>query len=153
RALLLKVVRRALEKQRLFTENRSLRAQLASAQRPRAIVGTSPAWKRTMEMVYQAAPSQATILIHGESGTGKELIAKAIHQASLRAQGPFVAFNCAAFPDTLIESELFGYERGAFTGAQGRRQGRFEMAHGGTIFLDEVGEMNPQAQVKLLRVL
>ena len=153
RALLLKVVRRALEKQQLFFENRSLRAQLVNAQRPRSIVGTSPAWKRTMEMVYQAAPSQATVLIQGESGTGKELIAKAIHQASLRAQTPFVAFNCAAFPDALIESELFGYERGAFTGAQGRRQGRFEMAHGGTIFLDEVGEMNPQSQVKLLRVL
>jgi len=153
RALLLKVVRRALEKQHLFHENRQLRAQLASAQRPRSIVGSAPAWKRTMEMVYQAAPSQATVLIHGESGTGKELIAKAIHQASLRAGGSFVAFNCAAFPDTLIESELFGYERGAFTGAGARRQGRFEMAHGGTIFLDEVGEMNPQSQVKLLRVL
>jgi two-component system response regulator HydG len=134
-------------------ENRALRAQLASAQQPRAIVGTSPAWKRTIEMVYQAAPSSATVLLCGESGTGKELLAKAIHQASLRARETFVAFNCAAFPETLIESELFGYERGAFTGAVGRRQGRFELAHGGTIFLDEVGEMSPQAQVKLLRVL
>jgi DNA-binding NtrC family response regulator len=153
RALLLKGVRRALEKQRLALENRSLRAQLANAQRPRTIVGNSAAWKRTLEMVYQAAPSSATVLLQGESGTGKELIAKAIHQASLRAREPFVAFNCAAFPDTLIESELFGYERGAFTGAVGRRQGRFEMAHGGTLFLDEVGEMNPASQVKLLRVL
>jgi two-component system response regulator HydG len=153
RALLLKGVRRALEKQRLALENRSLRAQLANAQRPRAIVGNSAAWKRTLEMVYQAAPSSATVLLQGESGTGKELVAKAIHQASLRAREPFVAFNCAAFPDTLIESELFGYERGAFTGAVSRRQGRFEMAHGGTIFLDEVGEMNPPSQVKLLRVL
>ena len=153
RALLLKVVKRAIEKRTLFLENRSLRAQLVNAQRPRTIVGTSPAWKRTMEMVYQAAPSQATVLLHGESGTGKELIAKALHQASLRAQGSFVAFNCAAFPDTLIESELFGYEKGAFTGASQRRQGRFEMAHGGTIFLDEIGEMTPAAQVKLLRVL
>jgi two-component system response regulator HydG len=153
RALLLKVVRRALEKQSLSLENRSLRAQLASTQRPRAIVGTSPAWKRTMEMALQAAPSSATVLLLGESGTGKELIAKAIHQASLRARDPFVAFNCAAFPETLVESELFGYERGAFTGAASRRLGRFEMANGGTLFLDEVGEMNPQTQVKLLRVL
>jgi two-component system response regulator HydG len=153
RALLLKVVRRAMEKQRLLLENRTLRAQLASVQRPRTVVGTSPAWKRAMEMVYQAAPSQATVLIHGESGTGKELIAKALHQASSRAQGPFVAFSCAAFPDTLIESELFGYERGAFTGAIQRRQGRFELAAHGTIFLDEIGEMTSQAQVKLLRVL
>jgi two-component system response regulator HydG len=153
RALLVKGVRRALEKQRLSLENRALRAELASVQRPRSIVGTSPAWRRVMDMVSQAAPSTATVLLQGESGTGKELIAKAIHEASLRAKEPFVAFNCAAFPDTLLESELFGYERGAFTGATGRRQGRFETANGGTIFLDEVGEMNPQSQVKLLRVL
>jgi two-component system response regulator HydG len=106
-----------------------------------------------MDTLRQAAPSSATVLLIGESGTGKELAARAIHELSLRAKGPFVAVNCAALPETILEAELFGVEKGAFTGAIARREGRFERARGGTLFLDEVGEISPSAQVKLLRVL
>jgi two-component system response regulator HydG len=147
-----KVVRQALEKQKLLLENRTLREQLESM-RPHDIIGQSPAIVETLTMIRQAGPSSATVLLSGESGTGKELLARAIHRASPRAEHPFVAVNCAALPEGILESELFGYERGAFTGADRRREGRFEAAHQGTLFLDEVGEMSPSTQVKLLRVL
>jgi len=117
------------------------------------LVGTSDAMRGVYEMVDQVAPSDATVLITGESGTGKELVAAEIHRASRRAEGPLVKVNCAALPESIIESELFGHEKGAFTGAVNQRKGRFELAHGGSIFLDEIGELSPQVQVKLLRVL
>jgi two-component system response regulator HydG len=152
RAHLLRVVGKALEKRSLVQENRSLRAQLA-AQKRRSLIGQSLPWRRTMEIVMQAAPSQATVLLLGESGTGKELLARAIHEASARAAGPFVPVNCAALPETILEAELFGYEKGAFTGAVQRHDGRFLQADGGTLFLDEIGEIPTHVQVKLLRVL
>jgi len=117
------------------------------------IIGESPAIQEVLVKIEQMAPVSATVLVEGESGTGKELVARAIHDLSLRRAKPFIAVNCAAIPDTLLESELFGHEKGAFTGAAERRLGRFELADGGTIFLDEVGEMPPATQVKLLRVL
>jgi two-component system response regulator HydG len=117
------------------------------------MVGQSPAFRAMMDTLRQAAPSTATILLLGESGTGKELAARALHEQSNRAKGPFVAINCGALPESILEAELFGVERGAFTGAVARREGRFERASGGTLFLDEVGEMPLAAQVKLLRVL
>ncbi len=117
------------------------------------IIGTSDAMRAAFELVAQVAPSDATVLVLGESGTGKELVAGDIHRRSKRAAGPFVKVNCAALPESIIESELFGHDKGAFTGAVGQRKGRFELAHGGTIFLDEIGELSPQVQVKLLRVL
>ena len=125
----------------------------AAADKVGALVGTSAAMRAVYEMVAQVAPSDATVLVTGESGTGKELVAGEVHRTSRRADGPFVKVNCAALPESIIESELFGHERGAFTGAIGQRKGRFELAHGGTIFLDEIGELSPQVQVKLLRVL
>jgi two-component system response regulator HydG len=166
RAHVVRIVRNALEKQSLLVENRSLKAQLAEKRR-RAIIGTSLAWRRTMDIVMQAAPSEATVLLLGESGTGKELLARALHDNSARAPrvtdthaggppragGPFVAVNCAAIPESILEAELFGYEKGAFTGASTARDGRFEAAHGGTLFLDEIGEISRHVQVKLLRVL
>jgi len=147
-----KVVRQALEKQNLLLENRSLRQQLESI-RPHDIIGQSPAIVETIKTVQQAGPSSATVLLTGESGTGKELLARAVHRASPRAEESFVTVNCAALPESILESELFGYERGAFTGANRRREGRFEAAHKGTLFLDEVGELSASTQVKLLRVL
>jgi two-component system response regulator HydG len=117
------------------------------------VIGKSPAMRKVMELVAQVAPSSATILITGESGAGKEIVAKAIHDMSERSVKRFVKVSCAALPETLLEAELFGYERGAFTGAISRREGRFELAHGGTLFLDEAGDINPSVQVKLLRVL
>ncbi|HEY1548605.1 MAG TPA: sigma-54 dependent transcriptional regulator, partial [Kofleriaceae bacterium] len=152
RAHVVRIVRNALEKQSLLVENRSLKAQLAEKRR-RQIVGTSLAWRRTMDIVMQAAPSEATVLLLGESGTGKELLARAVHDNSARSKGPFVAVNCAAIPESILEAELFGYEKGAFTGATTARDGRFEAAHGGTLFLDEIGEISRHVQVKLLRVL
>jgi two-component system response regulator HydG len=152
RAHVVRIVKNALEKQHLVVENRALRAQLAERRR-RAIIGTSLAWRRTMEMVTQAAPSEATVLLLGDSGTGKELLARAIHEHSARATRPLVAINCAAIPESILEAELFGYEKGAFTGATASREGRFEAAHGGTLFLDEIGELSRHVQVKLLRVL
>jgi two-component system response regulator HydG len=152
RAHVVRIVKNALEKQSLLVENRSLKAQLAEKRR-RAIIGTSLAWRRTMDIVMQAAPSEATVLLLGESGTGKELLARALHDNSARAKGPFVAVNCAAIPESILEAELFGYEKGAFTGAAVARDGRFEAAHGGTLFLDEIGEISRHVQVKLLRVL
>jgi two-component system response regulator HydG len=152
RAHVVRIVKNALEKQSLVVENRVLRAQLAE-KRQRAIIGTSLAWRRTMDIVHQAAPSDATVLLLGESGTGKELLARALHAGSSRADKPFIAINCAAIPESILEGELFGYEKGAFTGATSAREGRFEAAHGGTLFLDEIGEMSRHVQVKLLRVL
>jgi len=158
RAHIERVVRRAVEKQTLLAENRALKAQLAGAREATetgglGIIGTAPALRRVMEVVRQAAPSSATVLLMGESGTGKELFARALHRLSLRASGPFVAVNCGALPDSIIEAELFGAEKGAYTGATSTRDGRFSRADGGTLFLDEVGELAPHVQVKLLRVL
>jgi len=150
---LVKSVRKALEKQELVEENKRLRARVAQLSKAGGIVGASPAFRAMMDIVRQAAPSSATILLLGESGTGKELVARAIHDLSHRADGPFISINCAAIPESILESELFGYEKGAFTGAAGRKEGRFERAHKGTLFLDEVGEMSPAVQVKLLRVI
>ena len=152
RAHVVRIVKNALEKQSLLVENRSLKAQLAEKRR-RAIIGTSLAWRRTMDIVMQAAPSEATVLLLGESGTGKELLARALHDNSARAKGPIIAVNCAAIPESILEAELFGYEKGAFTGAAQARDGRFEAANGGTLFLDEIGEISRHVQVKLLRVL
>ncbi len=152
RAHLLRVVGKALEKRSLVQENRSLRAQLA-AQKKRTLIGQSLPWRRTMDIVMQAAPSVATVLLLGESGTGKELLARAIHDYSPRVRGPFVPVNCAALPESILEAELFGYEKGAFTGAVQRHDGRFLQADGGTLFLDEIGEIPTHVQVKLLRVL
>ena len=140
---------RTLEHSRLKAENSQLRAE----SRSRAIVGNSPAIRRMQEMIETVAPSDATVLIIGKSGTGKELVARSIHQLSSRADGPWVAVNCAALSENLLESELFGHEKGAFTGADKRREGRFLQASGGTLFLDEIGEIPLQMQVKLLRAL
>ena len=152
RAHVIRVVSKALEKQSLIVENRTLKAQLEATRR-RPIVGQSLAMRRTLEVVQQAAPSMATVLLLGESGTGKELLARQIHELSPRAARPFVPVNCAAIPEGILEGELFGYEKGAFTGAVARRDGRFALADGGTLFLDEIGEIPLSVQVKLLRVL
>jgi Nif-specific regulatory protein len=142
-----------LERQRLVEENVDLRQKLKERYDFSNIVGTSGPMRQAYEQVSQVARSNTTVLIRGESGTGKELIAHAIHYNSARAKKPFVKVACGALPDTLIESELFGYEKGAFTGAMGQKKGRFELAEAGTLFLDEIGEINPPTQVKLLRVL
>jgi two-component system response regulator HydG len=147
-----KVIRQALEKQNLLTENRRLRQQLETL-RPHDIIGQSAAIVETLKVIRQAGPSSATVLLTGESGTGKELLARAIHRNSPRSQNPMVTINCAALPGNILESELFGCEKGAFTGADKRRQGRFEAADGGTVFLDEIGEMSIATQVKLLRIM
>ena len=146
-------IARALRQQDLESENVSLRQQLQSKFGLENIIGESPAMQEIFEVVKQVAPSRASILILGESGTGKELIAKAIHQLSPRARQSMVTVHCAALAPTLLESELFGHEKGAFTGAHERRAGRFEQAQGGTLFLDEIGELDPPLQVKLLRFL
>ncbi len=151
RVPVVETVRRAAEHGRLLAENRSLRAEL-SALRDRPLVGTSRVLRHVLETARQAAPSMATVLLLGESGTGKELLARFIHEQSGRT-GPFVAVNLSALPETMIEAELFGHERGAFTGADRRREGRVAQAEGGTLFLDEVGELSPAVQVKLLRLL
>jgi formate hydrogenlyase transcriptional activator len=137
----------------LETENVELRAKLGQAPWFEEIVGESPALRRVLESVEQVAPGDTTVLLTGETGSGKELIARAIHRRSPRSKGPLVTVHCAAIPNTLLASELFGHERGAFTGAADRRKGGFEKAHGGTLFLDEIGELPPDAQVMLLRVL
>jgi Nif-specific regulatory protein len=141
------------ERRRLLDENTHLRQELRERYDFSNIIGTSGPTRQMYEQVAQVAQTNTTVLIRGESGTGKELIAHAIHYNSLRAKKPFVKVSCAALPDTLIESELFGYEKGAFTGAAARKKGRFEMAEGGTLFLDEIGDINLSTQVKLLRVL
>src|SRR5262249_37690925 len=142
-----------LERQGLVRENRVLREAVSQAGADNEIIGSSGAVTATLDVLKQAAPSQATILLVGESGTGKELLARRVHKMSDRVSGPYVAVNCGALPEGLLESELFGHEKGAFTGAVQRREGRFERAHGGTILLDEIGETTPQVQVRLLRVL
>src|SRR5262245_29916446 len=152
RMTIVKSVRKAAERQSLVAENRSLKQELKLLT-SREIVGQSSALRHVLDVATQAAPSSATVLVLGESGTGKELLARYIHSKSARAQGPFVAVNCAAIPEAILEAELFGHERGAFTGAVARREGRFARARGGTLFLDEIGELSPAVQVKLLRVL
>ena len=141
------------DRYRILTENRELREALGERHRIEGIIGESGPMLEVLSMVRRVAPSEATVLIRGESGTGKELIAKAIHFGSPRKSGPLVKVNCAALPEALLESELFGHEKGAFTGAVASRQGRFEMANGGTIFLDEIGDLPLHLQAKLLRVL
>lgn len=143
----------AEERQKLLEENNNLKNELKEKYDFSNIIGNSSAMRQIYEQVTQVARSNATVLLRGESGTGKELIAHSIHYNSLRSKKPYVVVNCAALPETLIESELFGYEKGAFTGADKRKLGRFEMADGGTLFLDEIGDLPPQTQVKLLRVL
>src|SRR5882724_10048278 len=152
RMTIVKSVRKAAERQSLVAENRSLRQELKLLT-TREIVGQSPALRRVLDVATQAAPSSATVLVLGESGTGKERLARYIHERSARARGAFVAVNCAAIPETILEAELFGHERGSFTGAVARREGRFARARGGTLFLDEIGELTPSVQVKLLRVI
>lgn len=153
-ALAVKVNRAAQgEKEKLLAENTNLRRELREKYDFSHIVGNSSAMRQVYAQVTQVARSNATVLLRGESGTGKELIANAIHYNSLRAKKPLVKINCAALPETLIEAELFGYEKGAFTGADRRKKGRFELAEGGTLFLDEIGDLSPQTQIKLLRVL
>ena len=146
-------IARALRQQNLETENVSLRQQLHTQFGLENIIGESPCMNEVLDVVRQVAPARASVLILGESGTGKELIAKAIHQLSPRAKQPLVTVHCAALAPTLLESELFGHERGAFTGAHEKRIGRFEQAQGGTLFLDEIGEIDLTLQVKLLRFL
>ncbi|MSU21655.1 MAG: sigma-54-dependent Fis family transcriptional regulator [Pedosphaera sp.] len=146
-------IAKCLRQRKLETENISLKQQLDKKFGLESIVGESPVMHRMFEIVRQIAPTRVNVLIAGESGTGKEIIAKTIHQLSPRANAPFVAVHCAALTSTLLESELFGHERGAFTGAHERRIGRFELAQGGTLFLDEIGEIDAMIQVKLLRFL
>lgn len=141
------------ERRAVIEENMRLHNALSAPLRPQGFVGSSESMCRIYEQIAQVAPSSTTVLLYGESGTGKELAARSIHSASGRSSGPFISLNCAALPESLIESELFGHEKGAFTGASGVRKGRFELADGGTLFLDEVGELSPVTQAKLLRVL
>jgi DNA-binding NtrC family response regulator len=148
-----RTVQKALAMTRLVAENRVLREELERQYDFSAIIGTSPEVVEIMRLAGDVAVTNATVLINGESGTGKELLARAIHYNSGRAGHPFVAINCATLPENLLESELFGYEKGAFTGAEKRKVGRFELAGGGTLFLDEIAEMTLAVQVKLLRVL
>jgi DNA-binding NtrC family response regulator len=150
---LLKTVAKALEKQRLSSENRQLRRRLQQNRGLETLIGLSPAMESLKALVRQIASTNVTVLIQGESGTGKEIIADAIHSLSDRRDKPWLKISCAAIPETLLESELFGYERGAFTGAVAAKPGRFELADGGTLLLDEIAEMSPQLQAKLLRVL
>jgi two-component system response regulator HydG len=152
KAQLLHAVEKASEKQYLSRENKELRSQLNQSG-ARKFVYASAEMRNISRMIEQVAPSTATVLIAGESGTGKEVIADAIHAASPRRTRPLIKVSCAALPETLLEAELFGYEKGAFTGANARKEGRFELANGGTLFLDEIGEITPAVQVKLLRVL
>ncbi|MDQ3818838.1 MAG: sigma 54-interacting transcriptional regulator, partial [Acidobacteriota bacterium] len=141
------------DRQRLLDENIHLKQELRERYDFSHIIGNSGPLRQVYEQISQVARTNTTVLLRGESGTGKELIAHAIHYNSLRASKPFIKVSCAALPETLIESELFGYEKGAFTGAQGRKKGRFELAEGGTLFLDEIGDLNLTTQIKLLRVL
>ena len=147
------VLDKVLEKQQLTRETESLKERVRQRYRFESIVGEAPALQNVFDVVKRAAPSKATVLLLGESGTGKELVAQAIHQESDRRERPFVKVACAALSESLLESELFGHERGAFTGAVGRREGRFELADGGTLFLDEIGDIPPSVQVKLLRAI
>ncbi len=147
------VVEKALEKKSLSRENRRLRSELRSRSRSRRVIGNSSAMQRVFDLVSQVADSRANVLVTGESGTGKEMIARAIHEMSERRDGPFIVVNCAAIPENLLESELFGHVRGAFTGALHNKEGLFELADGGTLFLDEVGDLPLPLQVKVLRAI
>ena len=147
------IVKKTLEKQALIDENRAFKRAQRERGSVKNIVGTSAKMNAIYQMIETVAAVQSTVLVTGESGTGKELVARAIHDLSPRAEKPFISINCGAFTETLLESELFGYVKGAFTGANTNRKGLFEAAHNGTIFLDEIGEMSPAMQVKLLRVL
>lgn len=153
KAQVLQTVQKALTLRTVLVENLSLKRQMQDHIAHAQVIGSSPAWRQVRQLVEQVAPARATVLLSGESGTGKELIANLIHRLSPRAERPFITLNAAALPATLLEAELFGYEKGAFTGAQQRKPGRFELADGGTLFLDEIGEMPIDLQVKLLRVL
>ena len=153
RAQIVRMIRQALAHRLLVLENRRLQRKLDELVGAGKIIGESPAIRQLLALVAQVAPSSATVLIQGESGTGKELLARALHEGSPRSGRPFIRVNCAALPETLLESELFGYERGAFTGATARKEGRFELADGGTLLFDEVGDLSPATQAKLLRVL
>jgi DNA-binding NtrC family response regulator len=150
---LLVVLDKVHETEMLRRETKQLRSRVRDRVAPNNMIGNTPPIQRVFEIIDQVAPSRATVLITGESGTGKELVANAIHQRSNRASGPFVKLHCAALAESLLESELFGHERGAFTGAMARKDGRFSLADGGTLFLDEIGEISPAIQVKLLRFL
>jgi Nif-specific regulatory protein len=141
------------EKEALHLENQQLKRELAAKSRIKDIIGNSSRMQEVFEMVHRVADSNATVLLRGESGTGKTLVAKALHHNSVRSGGPFIVVNCSALPETLLESELFGHEKGSFTGAIERKLGRFEQAEGGTLFLDEIGEISPAVQVKLLNVI
>lgn len=149
----IRTVQKALSHQALLIENLALKRQVSDQFARAQVIGSSPLWRKICQMVEQVAPAKATVLITGESGTGKELIASLLHRMSPRADRPFITLNAAALPATLLEAELFGYEKGAFTGAQQRKPGRFELADGGTLFLDEIGDMPAEVQAKLLRVL
>jgi DNA-binding NtrC family response regulator len=150
---LLVKIRRAVEHERLVEQNRQLHEELRQTFKFDGIIGTSPKMQEVLRVAAAVAPTDATVLLYGETGTGKEVLARSIHYQSHRAEGPFVAINCGAIPETLLETELFGHEKGAFTSAVGSRMGKFEAAEGGTIFLDEIGDMSAAMQVKLLRVL
>jgi DNA-binding NtrC family response regulator len=150
---LLLLVSRALEQRRLLSEYRLLKEEAAARRGGPSIIGDAPALRNVLNAIDRAASTDTTVLLEGESGTGKELCARALHNASVRANGPFVAINCAAIPENLLEAELFGYERGAFTGATQRKIGKFELAQRGTIFLDEIGEMPLALQAKMLRAI
>jgi len=150
---LIALIEKALEKRALRQENTSLKESLEQATSYCDLLGQSRAMQKLFKTISSVAPTNSTVLIHGESGTGKELVARAIHKKSTRADKPFIAVNCGAIPENLFESELFGHERGSFTGAMERRVGKFELADGGTLFLDEIGCMPPAMQAKLLRVL
>ncbi len=147
------ILTKAVEEQSLRRENEELKDRLQGSYRFESIIGKSASMQQVFKTIIKVAKSQATVLIRGESGTGKELVARAIQYNSPRADGPMVEISCAAFPETLLESELFGYEKGAFTGANSLKKGRFEIANGGTIFLDEIGDVSANVQTKLLRVL
>src|SRR6201999_1779874 len=147
------LMRRVQEKRRLTQQYRALKRRLERIEGSPRLVGTSAGMDRVRTLISKVAPTQSTVLILGETGTGKELVARAVHDQSPRAREPFVAINCGALPESLIESELFGHRKGAFTGADEHRVGLFEVAHGGTIFLDEIGEVPKAMQAKLLRVL
>ncbi|MEX2270063.1 MAG: sigma-54 dependent transcriptional regulator [Vicinamibacterales bacterium] len=147
------IVARALEQRRLITENMILRDELAQRRGAPQIVGQAESLRRVQTALHRAAETDTTVLLEGESGTGKELFARTLHALGPRAEAPFVAINCAAIPENLLESELFGYEKGAFTGAAGRKLGKFELAHTGTLFLDEIGDLPLGLQAKLLRAL
>ena len=153
RAALVRAVSKAVEKQKLAEENRRLREELQQQRSEDALIGNSDPMVAVKKLIRQIAPTDVSVLIQGESGSGKEVVADVIHNLSLRRDNAIVKISCAAIPETLLESELFGYERGAFTGAAGSKPGKFELADGGTLFLDEIAEMSPQLQAKLLRVL